>query len=476
MAGSNTMTVSVKDSTGATSTVPVAYTLSATTPPPLSDGLAVSPTTATAGTTVTCTSTASGGSGGYQYQFSRSGPDTSGTFVVTQAYGTSNAWNWATSSAMAGSNTIKVTVKDSSGATTTNSAAYTLAAGTTSTGNTYYMSPTGSDSGSGTITSPWKTLTHGAAALKAGDILYVRGGTYDWGDNNGSSLSIANGTATAPITIKAYPGETPVFDGTSSIIEFTEIGNSSFIVLDGLTLQNYSGDAIEIWNSAHDITIQNCVVQNIGTDINQDQGLYVEANTANIIIRNNLIKNVASGAIQGWHGPNVNGLQIYNNVILNCSIGIVLGDEGQNVQIYNNTIDNCQLGIDLGQAGQNDPVGVVNLVMENNIISNSSVGGLRVGSFDSAQVRGDYNCYYGNAVDIIWAGTNYSLSGLKSAKPEASLNEQHSITANPSYVSASTGNYQLNSGSPAIGAGTPLTLFNTNITGAVRASWDIGAY
>ena len=197
------------------------------------------------------------------------------------------------------------------------------------------MSPTGSDSGSGTITSPWKTLTHGAAALKAGDILYVRGGTYDWGDNNGSSLSIANGTATAPITIKAYPGETPVFDGTSSIIEFTEIGNSSFIVLDGLTLQNYSGDAIEIWNSAHDITIQNCVVQNIGTDINQHQGLYIEASTANIIIRNNLIKNVASGAIQGWHGPNVNGLQIYNNVILNCYLGIVLGDGGQNIQIYN---------------------------------------------------------------------------------------------------------------------------------------------
>ncbi|MGC2425209.1 MAG: hypothetical protein WA666_12760, partial [Nitrospirota bacterium] len=92
------------------------------------------------------------------------------------------------------------------------------------------------------------------------------------------------------------------------------------------------------------------------------------------------------------------------------------------------------------------------------------------------QVRGDYNCYYGNAVDISWAGTNYSLSGLKSAKPEASLNEQHSISANPSYVNASTGNYQLNSGSPAIAAGTTQTLFNTNITGAVRASWNIGAY
>ena len=178
MAGSNTISVSVKDSTGATATVSGAYTLSASTPPPLSDGLAVSPTTATAGTTVTCTSTASGGSGGYQYQFSRSGPDTSGTFVVTQAYGTSSSWNWATTSAMAGSNTIKVTVKDSSGATTTNSDAYTLAAASTSTGNSYYMAPTGSDSGSGTISAPWKTITYAVAKLKAGDTLYARGGTY----------------------------------------------------------------------------------------------------------------------------------------------------------------------------------------------------------------------------------------------------------------------------------------------------------
>ncbi len=193
MAGSNSITVSVKDSTGATATVSGAYTLSASTPPPLSDGLAVNPTTATAWTTVTCTSTASGGSGGYQYQFSRSGPDTSGTYVVAQGYGTSSSWNWATTSAMAGSNTIKVTVKDSSGATTTNSDAYTLAAAGTSTGNSYYMAPTGSDSNSGTISAPWKTITYAVAKLKAGDTLYARGGTYsEQGSSNNWPYRVGN--------------------------------------------------------------------------------------------------------------------------------------------------------------------------------------------------------------------------------------------------------------------------------------------
>jgi hypothetical protein len=51
--------------------------------------------------------------------------------------------------------------------------------------------------------------------LQPGDTLLVRGGTYhdpggyDW-------ATTASGTASAPITVKAYPGETSVFDGGAS--------------------------------------------------------------------------------------------------------------------------------------------------------------------------------------------------------------------------------------------------------------------
>ncbi len=70
---------------------------------------------AVAGNTVTWTASATGGSGTYQYQFMRTGPDTGGTAVVAKAYGTSNTWSWTTTSAMAGSNTISVYVKNSDG-------------------------------------------------------------------------------------------------------------------------------------------------------------------------------------------------------------------------------------------------------------------------------------------------------------------------------------------------------------------------
>ena len=52
---------------------------------------------------------------------------------------------------------------------------------TAATGNSYYVATAGSDSAAGTLSAPWKTISHAAAAtsgVKAGDTVYVRGGVY----------------------------------------------------------------------------------------------------------------------------------------------------------------------------------------------------------------------------------------------------------------------------------------------------------
>lgn len=83
-------------------------------------------------------------------------------------------------------------------------------------GRTFYLSPDGSDTASGSITAPRKTLLAGSSLLGPGDTLLLRGGTYhDPGNYNWAPT--ASGTATAPITAKAYPGEIPVFDGGASV-------------------------------------------------------------------------------------------------------------------------------------------------------------------------------------------------------------------------------------------------------------------
>ncbi len=80
----------------------------------------------------------------------------------------------------------------------------------TTSGHVYYVSLSGNDANAGTRASPYRTLPKGVRALAPGDTLYVRGGTYLLR----SRLSVeCSGTASAPITIASYPGETAIVSG-----------------------------------------------------------------------------------------------------------------------------------------------------------------------------------------------------------------------------------------------------------------------
>ncbi len=80
----------------------------------------------------------------------------------------------------------------------------------------YYISPSGSDSNSGAINSPFFTLNKAWTVVRAGDIIYARGGVYRF--NTRQTLTGKDGTASDTIRIWAYPGENPVFTKSSSYI------------------------------------------------------------------------------------------------------------------------------------------------------------------------------------------------------------------------------------------------------------------
>src|SRR3954469_538546 len=65
----------------------------------------------------------------------------------------------------------------------------------------------GDDAGDGSKAKPWKTIAAAVAQLKPGDTLYLRGGTYF----EAVTLGL-RGTAQAPITIRAMPGELAIVD------------------------------------------------------------------------------------------------------------------------------------------------------------------------------------------------------------------------------------------------------------------------
>lgn len=93
------------------------------------------------------------------------------------------------------------------------------------TSATYYVSPSGSDTAAGTSAAPWKTLQKAIGSLSAGDTLIVKGGAY-----SGTVSASPNGTAAAPIVMKAAAGERPVLTG------LVRLTNANYFTWDGVNV------------------------------------------------------------------------------------------------------------------------------------------------------------------------------------------------------------------------------------------------
>lgn len=87
---------------------------------------------------------------------------------------------------------------------------------------TYYLAPNGNDANPGTISQPFLTLKKAWTVIAAGDIVYLRGGTYLYPTSQ--ELTGKNGTSSSPIQILAYPGEFPVVSKNSSWTFYTRAG------------------------------------------------------------------------------------------------------------------------------------------------------------------------------------------------------------------------------------------------------------
>ena len=78
----------------------------------------------------------------------------------------------------------------------------------------YHVAPDGDDAASGDLLHPFATLNRAWAAVEAGDLVYVRGGTFAFDEQQ--NLTGKSGTAENPIRVWAYPGETPVLSRSAS--------------------------------------------------------------------------------------------------------------------------------------------------------------------------------------------------------------------------------------------------------------------
>jgi hypothetical protein len=149
-------------------------------------------------------------------------------------------------------------------------------------GTVYYVSPNGSDSNNGTsLTSPFKTVNKAVASVKAGDTIYVRGGTYQLTSAVNPKVS---GTSGNPITLANYKNEKVTLDGSKAGSEGTKVlrfSNIAYWNVSGINVMKAQGIAIGIQDNSHHIRIAN-----LDTHHNRGTGLGFENGASNNTVVN----------------------------------------------------------------------------------------------------------------------------------------------------------------------------------------------
>jgi hypothetical protein len=307
---------------------------------------------------------------------------------------------------------------------------------------TYYVSTTGNDSsGDGSINSPWLTPAYGASQLtSAGDILYIRAGTYNVTTST-DTRSVAIYPRANNCRIAAYNGESVTLQG-SSTGNYGESPTNGVIGTDstsGLVIDGFNIQGIVMFDGCGSGTVQNCDIS-VGVDswngIGQGEVIWIEDAT-NVSIINNKIHDNSWGGESGTIQNNglimcytVNGLIIENNDFYNSAgTGITMKDDLQNATIrYNHIYDNAAAGIWTGNNTANSYSNSANIyqniIRNNNTTNNSEMGGIAL-VVETSNLNIYNNTFYQNYVaDLLqWTSGNsvpFTFFNNISSNPRAS--------------------------------------------------------
>ncbi|MEU5178940.1 carbohydrate binding domain-containing protein [Streptomyces longwoodensis] len=347
--------------------------------------------------------------------------------------------------------------------------------GTAHAASAYYVATNGTSSNPGTEDQPFATINQFMAVAQPGDTVYVRGGVYSIGETYLSK----SGTPGNDITIRNYPGETPVLDGggTAGVAFYygeahQGEGKGSYTTIDGFVIRNYWRSGINIGCCTADgsehktvshVTVRNNVVDRAG------QNGITFMGASDVTVEHNLVGrtgwNPDSGSwssginLYGVYGKNnvVNGNVTYHNVDVSShhtdGNGIIVDLSYYNggARITNNvSFENGGAGIQLTSSSYGTVVN--NTVVENGKEPTYVHGGTGLGfygaeAYDNAVVRN-------NVVSQSFGkGLNAPDSFSNSVFSDNDISGQPGYQ-DPHLVDAPDADFRLGGSSPAIDAGT----------------------
>lgn len=251
-------------------------------------------------------------------------------------------------------------------------------------GATRYVAQTGNDANSCAtsedITTPKRTLDSAVSCMTAGDILYIRGGT--WNERINLQDKNITGTASAWVSIYGYPGETVIlkYTDTGSYGAIKARGARGYYIFQHLIIDgtNYNtGTRFSIDSGAHHFWFRDVEIRNTkgtalyiaGDDVTVEDSWFHDTVTADCVvrpyglyyhngargkIRRSRFSQNPGGGIQAYPGP-ISDAEFSDNRIFNNGScpgtsfgGMVLSSDNSgtgggsitNVLIYNNIVHN----------------------------------------------------------------------------------------------------------------------------------------
>jgi hypothetical protein len=326
-----------------------------------------------------------------------------------------------------------------------------------STGQTFYIATTGSDSNPGTLEAPWRTVQHALDVLQPGQRALVRAGTY------AESLSVSRaGTPTAPITIENYSGERPLVNGGGERpLDISSSG--AYIRLRGFALERSpytSGGNVDIYG--HHVEISGNEIR-----LAKDQGVYTSEESHHVQILDNWIHHNGEGIAHQSHGIYLQGADhlVANNVIHDHPKGFgiqVYDRNNRSILVANTVVASGHSGIVVGGSG-----GVENIRVANNVFAFNAHYGISHDSTCPIASRADHNVVFGNS----WGQTQPGCSGLSYSGGNS--------TSDPLFVNYGTRNLHLRPGSSAVDYALAALSPGSDFDGTVRPRGggpDAGAY